>query len=150
MVFMLEIVIIAVIIFLTVLFVAWVDYPTYYKDLPKIKFEAFKKFYSINPDRWNLEDGYVACKIENDRKQRPYGGLFYDYKKEGFCFGFFDWLKYTDFCRELETKKQDTKHMKATSEMIRMVKKDIENMEALAQQQKKQAAENLDAILKNL
>ena len=40
--------------------------------------------------------------------------------------------------------------MQATAEMLNAVKQDIANMESLAQQQKKQAVDNLNAILKNL
>jgi hypothetical protein len=119
------------------------------KNKPKIKFEAFKKFYAINPDRWNLDIGYVKCKIVNENKS-AYRGLFYTYDSEQFYFSFLDYFKYKRFCKQLEKDKLNKKHMEATAKMIGMVKKDIANMENLAEQQKQQAIENFDYILKNL
>jgi hypothetical protein len=39
--------------------------------------------------------------------------------------------------------------MESTAKMLGMVKKDIANMEDLAEQQKKKEMENFDSILKN-
>ena len=33
----------------------------YYSMEPKIKFTQFKNFYSVNPDRWRIQHGDVAC-----------------------------------------------------------------------------------------
>ena len=126
------------------------SYPRGYEDLPIIKFESFEKFYSINPDRWELNDPYVACKIDNDKKHEPYGGLFYSYKLEQFRFSRSDYKKYKNFLKKLELNKLENKHMESTSKMLSMVKKDIANMEELAEQQKKQALDNFNNILNNL
>lgn len=118
-------------------------------NYPKIKFAAFKKFYTINPDRWNLDIASVVCKIVNE-EYSPYRGLFHTYNSERFYFSFLDYLRYTIFRKQLEKDKLKAKHMEATSKMLGMVKKDIANMENLAEQQKKQAMENFDSILNNL
>lgn len=119
------------------------------KNCPKIEFKAFKKFYSINPDRWTLGQGYVICKIVNESKS-SYRGLFYTYDNERFYFTLPDYIKYKRFRKQLEKDKLNAKHMESTAKMIGMVKKDIANMEDLAEQHKKKAMENFDTILKNL
>lgn len=119
------------------------------KSEPKIAFKAFKKFYSINPDRWTLDKASVICQIVNEEKS-SYRGLFYTYDNERFYFTFFDYLRYKRFCKRLAKDKLNAEHMESTAKMLGMVKKDIANMESLAEQQKKQAMENFDSILKNL
>lgn len=131
--------------------VSWVNTPDVPDHEPTITFESFKKFYSINPDRWILEDQYVICKIGDTKGSYYYGLTFYDYKKQKCYFeSSSDLRKYKKFQKKLEQDKLETARMKATSEMLGMVKKDIANMEDLAEQQKKQAMENFDSILKNL
>lgn len=144
------ILIVLIVTFLWVVIIMTPSYPSGYKDLPIIKFESFEKFYSINPDRWELKDPYVSCRIDNDRKHEPYGGLFYSYKLEKFRFSRFDYKKYKKFLKKLELNKLENKHMESTSKMLSMVKKDIANMEELAQQQKQQALDNFNNILNNL
>lgn len=126
------------------------SYPSGYEDLPEIKFESFEKFYSINPDRWELKEPYVACKIDNGKEHHPYDGLFYSYKLEKFRFSSSDYKKYKKFLKQLEQNKLENKHMESTSKMLSMVKKDIANMEELAEQQKKQALDNFNTILNNI
>jgi hypothetical protein len=118
-------------------------------EYPKIKFKAFKKFYSINPDRWTLQGHSVVCQIVNEQNS-SYRGLFYTYENEIFYFTFFGYLRYKRFCKQLAKDKLNAKHMESTAKMLGMVKKDIANMEDLAEQQKKKAMENFDSILKNL
>lgn len=73
------------------------DFDTYTpEDAAKIKFKAFKKFYSINPERWKLHAASVTCKIVNESKS-SYRGLFYEYEKEEFRFSFWDYLRYQKF-----------------------------------------------------
>lgn len=126
------------------------SYPSGYEDLPTIKFESFQKFYSINPDRWELKDPYVACKIDNGKEHDPYVGMFYSHEFEKFRFSRSDYKKYKRFLKQLEQNKLENKHMESTSKMLSMVKKDIANMEELAEQQKKQALDNFNTILNNL
>ena len=118
---------------------------------PTIEFESFKKFYSINPDRWILEDGYVVCKIGELKESYYYGRYFHDYKKQKFYFASYSgFRKYKKFQKKLEQDKLEVARMKATSEMLNMVKQDIANMETLAEQQQQQAKENFNKILNNL
>lgn len=119
------------------------------KACPKIKFKAFKKFYSINPDRWTLEYQSVVCQIVNEEKS-AYRGLFYTYDNERFYFTLFDYIRYKIFRKRLAKDKLNKEHMESTAKMLGMVKKDIANMENLAEQQKKKAMDNLNDILKNL
>ena len=117
-------------------------------DIPIIKFDAFRKFYSINPERWELEGDYVVCKIDIKRESIFYGICAYN--TERFRFGFWDFQRYKIFRNQIEKDKMNSKHMESTAKMLGMVKKDIANMEDLAEQQKKKAMENFDSILKNL
>ena len=150
MILLFAILIITIIAGAICLLVQLVDYSIYEtKNKPKIKFDAFKKFYSINPDRWNLDTVSVVCKIKNE-ECNFYRGLFYTYDSERFYFSFFDWLRYKRFRKTLEKNKLEKKHMESTARMINMVKKDIANMEDLAHQQQKQAMDNLNSILNNL
>ena len=131
-------------IFMIGYFIYWGFSPSNPKDAAKISFKSFQQFYVINPKRWVLNNTYVECIIPD--KSRC--GLF-DYT-EKFYFNFFDYQKYKEFLKKVEQDKIDTKNMRATAEMLNAVKQDIANMERLAQQQKKQAVDNLNAILKNL
>ena len=119
--------------------------PDNHKCAAKITFKSFKQFYLINPERWVLYIDYVECIIPSNTK---YGFLFDS--KEQFYFNFFDYQKYKKFLKKVEQDKIDTKNMQATAKLLNAVKQDIANMERLAQQQKKQAVDNLNAILKNL
>ena len=143
------IMILAAIVFLICLCSKCEEWSLYSPDnAAKIKFVSFKQFYSINPDRWILKDAYVICKIDHERQ--GYSGLFNSRTEEKFRFGFFDYLKYDKFCDKLKSQKIENKNMMATSEMLRMVKRDIANMESLGQQQQKQAMDNFNNILNNL
>ena len=131
-------------IFMIGYFIYWGFSPSNPKDTTKISFKSFQQFYVINPKRWVLNNTYVECIIPDKSRY----GLF-DYT-EKFYFNFFDYQKYKKFLKKVEQDKIDTKNMRATAEMLNAVKQDIANMESLAQQQKKQAVDNLNAILKNL
>ena len=113
-------------------------------DAAEISFEAFHQFYLINPNRWKLYYDYVECIIPDKSKYR-----ILDYT-EKFYFSFFDYQKYKKFLKKVKQDKIDIRNMQATAKMLNAVKQDIANMESLAQQQKKQAVDNLNAILKNL
>lgn len=138
-------VLIGVVIFLR-FFLYWLDDSP---DAAKIKFKAFERFYSINPDRWELEDGCVICRIYNDKK-KPYDGLFYNYTKDWFRFGFIDYYRYKKFKRKIERNKVKEKNIQIASRMLKAVREDIENMESLAQKQQSEAMDNIRSILNNL
>lgn len=107
----------------------------------KISFKAFEKFYLINPDRWELYSRCVECKIPME----CYPKLFTT--SEEFYFNFFDYQKYKKFLKRIRKNKIKTKNAEATAKMINAVKKDIADMESLAQQQQKQAIDNIASIL---
>ena len=132
-------------IFLIGLFICWVLSPSNPKNAAKISFKSFEQFYSINPKRWKLNDDYVECIIPDKSKY----GFFFDHT-EKFYFNFFDYQKYKKFLKKVKQDNSDAKNMKATAEMLNAVKQDIANMENLAQQQKKQAVDNITSILNNL
>lgn len=53
----------------------------YYLMEPKIKFTQFKNFYSVNPDRWRLQHGDVACITGIKRIELRFGFIdYYRYK----------------------------------------------------------------------
>ena len=119
----------------------WIELPC---GATKIKFDAFKQFYAINQQRWELGDNYVTCIIDDDSHR------WFSTKRENFYFGFFDYQKYKRFHANIKRNRITDGNMRATSEMLKMVKKDISNMESLAKQQQKQAMNNLNSILNNL
>lgn len=116
-------------------------------DTTKIKFKAFEKFYAINPERWELKDSYVVCLIEDQNRRYSY---YRSYDRKCFCFGVLDYRRYKRFCKMVERNKIKEKDMKNIAEMLGAVRQDITNMENLADQQKKQAMDNLNSILNNL
>ena len=133
-------------IFLFWLFIAWLFTPSISDRDATIKFKAFKQFYSINPDRWEPNEFYVTCII----KDRDKNSWLSWPRKQDFYFGFIDYQKYKRFYRKIKQDKYDVIKMKATAEMLSVVKEDIANMENLAQQQKEQAVDNITSILNNL
>lgn len=120
------------------------------KNNPKIKFNTFKKFYEINPDRWKLsndteyKNNYVACYMTRHEGSMLSTGY------HRFRFGFIDYRRYTHWLKHIEKQKTNLKNMQLMADMIAAVKQDIANMENLAQQQKKQAIDNITSILNNL
>ena len=138
------------IVFGAYIFWLLIEYDCVNKQYPKIKFDAFQKFYSINPERWELEDDFVACKIDIERHHPFYSVSFYDYTRERFRFGFLDYQRYKRFHNKVKKDKLHVENMENIAKMLKMVKKDIANMEDLAQQQQKQAMDNLNSILNNL
>lgn len=89
-----------------------------------IDFESFKKFYNINPDRWELHDEYVCCatKIEYDMI----------WKSENFQFNYLDYQKYKKWLKNKQEYDKKLKHAKSTAEMIAVVKQDIEKLEKMS------------------
>lgn len=132
-------------IFLIGLLIYWGLSPSNPNNAAKISFKSFEQFYSINPKRWKLNDDYVECILPDKSK---YG--FFSDRTEKFYFNFFDYQKYKKFLKKVKQDKNDAKNMKVTAEMLNAVKQDIANMENLAQQQKKQAIDNITSILNNL
>lgn len=143
---MVEFIVTSLFICIGVLICLWIGW---WMNVPysgtKIKFSAFKQFYSINPKRWLLEDGYVSCAIDDDLS----GWGRWSHKRD-FYFGFLDYQRYKRFHTKIKRNKITEGNMQATAEMLKMVKKDIANMEDIAQKYKKQAVDNLDTILNNL
>ena len=135
------IIILLAILLFRLLFI-WMDTPQVSSFDTTIPFKAFEKFYTINPNRWELDVYNVTCIINNSNKWCP--------QKQIFWFKFNDYQKYKKFLKKINRNKAERKNMQATAEMLNAVKQDIANMESLAQQQKKQAVDNLNAILKNL
>lgn len=133
--------IICLITLLGILYLFREDVPS---NAAKISFKAFKKFYLINPDRWELCSCYVECKIPME----CYPKLFAN--SEEFYFNFFDCQKYKKFLKRIRKNKIKTKNAEATAKMINAVKKDIADMESLAQQQQKQAIDNIASILSTI
>lgn len=131
--------------FLLILFLIFIalspgDFPD---DAVPMSFKSFKQFYLINPNRWVLNKNSIDCIVQHENKWH-----FED--KRHFYFGWLDYQKYKRFYNKIQQDKINERDMRATAEMLNAVKKDIANMENLAQQQKKQAVDNLESILKNL
>lgn len=97
----------------------------------KIKFSSFKKFYDVNPYRWNLFDDGVSC------------------RRDDTCatisthFGFIDFYRYKLWRRSLDKRDKEKEHAKDMAIIIANVKKDIENTERAAAQKLKEAKDIL-------
>lgn len=89
-------------------------------DEPKLKFSAFKKFYALNPNRWDLSDCWVAC-------CGCKSGSVYTH------FGFIDFYRYKLWYRRRQKNLEKKDQAEALANIIAAVKKDIENAELHAQ-----------------
>lgn len=103
----------------------------YIYQLPEVKFSNFYNIYQINPDKYELLDGYVV-RHEKD-------------KDIAFSFNFFDYNKYTKF-RNKEVKNR--KNEKMLKELIELTKGDIESTREKARSEIEQAREITERIMK--
>ena len=110
----------------------------YITNLPKIKFTQFQKFYSVNPNRWDLRDDYVACWTD---KQQHYVGL---------RFGFIDYYRYKSWHRSIIKNKFKQESNKQMAEIITAVKQDIAASEAKAKQMQEEFLNNLKHTYVNI
>lgn len=111
---------------LILLFVDWM----FDADGAKIKFKNFKEFYEVNPERWEIYDGHVACK-------RVKRSLYVDH----FHFSFIDWIKYKIWRRGIERREKKQSDSKATARMLESVKADIQAAKEAEAKQKQEAME---------
>lgn len=138
-----------IIVFIAVLFVfIWwmVSWYCAKNTGPKIKFKSFKTFYELNPDRWDLYDDHIACKVIDHNG--AYKGLFTH--KELFWFGPIDFLKYKSWMWHQERHENKLNNAEVTARMIASVKHDIETIERRANKYQNQAANDLQHILNNI
>jgi len=133
------------------------------KGKTKIKFRTFKHFYNINPDRWRLWDDYVTCIVgkepyeeydwvfdfSNHRYERVSSTRYVD-KTQDLAFDFIDYIKYRWWLRTKEKHKAEKSHTEVMSQVINVVKKDIENLEALAEKQINEGIDSVNNVLSNL
>lgn len=107
----------------------------------KLKFKSFKQFYNINPDRWDLYDGFIVCKYKNELHMTI---------KEYFHFGFMDYIKYKLWRINLDKRDKERDHAASTARMIAAVKEDIANSERIAQQKTQDSHDILMQYINNL
>lgn len=103
------------------------------KNGAKLKFKAFKSFYNINPDRWDLYDGSVKCKGTSN-------------SKEYFHFGLIDYIKYKFWRRNLGKRKVEEQHAESIARMIDAVKQDVKRMDLMSQSELEQAKKEITYI----
>lgn len=82
------------------------------RELNKIKFKDFKKFYELNPKRWRCETSYVFCSIKDDFV-----------KSEVFGFKFIDECKYRLWRRNIDKISANKKHAASTQRFLDDVNK---------------------------
>lgn len=131
---------IPVIIVLLILIINWGSESPL--NTPKLKFSSFKKFYALNPDRWDLNDDYVACKCYKDSSWTRT-------TKDYFHFGIIDFYRY-----KLWNKRRDKEHEKksqaqSVARMIAAVKQDIATAENTAQKQYETATDMIWKVCNN-
>ena len=122
-----------------VLFIMLVNYflEGHLTSFPKIKFTQFQKFYSVNPDRWDLNSDYVSC---------------YTNKQNCVClrFGFVDYYRYKLWHRNIIKNKFNQEATKQMSEVIAAVKQDIAASEAKAKQMQDEFLNTLKYTYENI
>lgn len=91
-----------------------------------ITFDRFVAFYNINPDRWELYDGYVQYAVPQIYKFS--NGVEHTYvdKYISFHFNFKDRIKYKRWKSNRHKLKKQQEHFKEYQEVLECVKKDLE------------------------
>ena len=117
------------IVALIISIVGWFDNTKF--DYPKIKFESFKKFYEINPNRWMCYYAIVECKIKHIADT------------EKFRFGYLDYLEYRSWLKQREEHNEQERHNRSTKRMMDVVKQDIAVSEAEAKRVQDKAFDDL-------
>lgn len=139
-------IVIGICIGIAFIFVNLVGWATTVPNAPKIKYKSFRTFYSINPNRWELDDGCVWCRTINHNSLNKYSHG----PKEIFRFGFIGYLRYCSWTKREEKRKHEIDNAKITSKMLSSVKQDIETIELRAKEQQLQAIDDLQQIVNNL
>ena len=112
----------------------WIEDGRGFSDYAKIKFKTFKRFYEINPERWNLYYGIVTCRLGDNTYTR-------------LKFGFVDYLRYLLW--HAARNRYDTKkgQVESMAKVIAVVKEDIKNLEIFAEQQVNEGVDMINDIL---
>lgn len=109
-------------------------------SVSKIKFKSFKKFYTIEPDRWEIKRDYVVCKT-------PERHII-------LTFNFFDYYVYCAWCKynsKMKTKKEmQRKQDKDISAVLKVVRQDIKNLENKVTREQTDALNQMRTIISNL
>lgn len=111
---------------------------------PKLEFNAFKKFYEINPERWEIcFDSHVECKIT---RKTETGWTYTD--RESFHFSYIDTQRYLLWKHQLKKHKEDIANDKATARMLAAVKQDVADFEAKTMRETREALETIRSLTK--
>lgn len=108
-----------------------------WSELPKIKFNQFKKFYVINSNRWGLGSGCVSCRTIQG-------------EKVALRFGYLDYYRYELWHRNIIKNKFNQEATKQMSEVIAAVKQDVAASEAKAKQMQEEFLKTLKYTYENI
>lgn len=109
-----------------------------------IGFHNFKSIYTINPDRWKLESGYVGF-----IKGHTGGWLTIDITT-AFKFNLIDYCRYNHWKRTLKKQKRKEKEYKELQEVISIVKSDLKKFEQQNTERMNNEAEDILNTAKNI
>ena len=98
-----------------------------------LKFKTFKKYYRINPDRYNLRENFVIVNSED-------GVICY------IRFGYFDRIKYRLFANRIANSARDRQTRAYTIDLLEAVQSDIDRK----RKESKECIEKANKILKTL
>jgi hypothetical protein len=84
------------------------------KTTPRIKFKTFLHFYRLNPNRWELFEHMVSCKID-----------LTDLHGKCVSFSFIDFLRYRRWYHKNEANEDKKQADQALADIIAAVKQDI-------------------------
>lgn len=132
-------IIIAVLLLLVLIYalITWCESP---RNNPKIKFKSFVKFYDVNPNRWNLYDEYIECRIDDKS---------WNYSVERFSFGFIDFWRYKLWHKMQKRAERNKQHAESTSRMIAAVRRDIDKQNETAKHKQDEALANFLGVFQN-
>ena len=121
--------VILLVVLITALIIMLIIWSEYNDGNAKIAFKDFKKFYALNPARWELDDYVVRCKVSG--KDGLWGSIC---NRESFAFNFADCWKYKWWYRQIKKHNKNKSHMESTQRMLDAVKEDIKNTQTKAEQ----------------
>lgn len=117
---------------LVVMFIVW----KVYSVGPKMKYKNFRKFYALNPDRWDLDDCSVYCRIKDG--------------KENFNFGFIDFWRYKLWIHGINKRERNADYAKCTQRMMDAVREDIKSAKAKSDNQISNAIRTIIEAMRRL
>ncbi len=142
--------IIVLLFILTKVYDYWTNFNTYMRTLTEAKsygrkhttltFDNFKKYYAVNPDKWEFNYIWVRYITEKKMNQMEYMYIVFPKYKE--------YKKYREWFEAREERKANEKQLMTDLEFVEYMKRDCNELKAKSSQQVKEACANSMELIK--